>query len=209
MTWAFTELEFGKSDQSYPRRESGVFRGEPWRRWEKKALSSGSEDRSHWAEEAVGEIDKAACQAFLACLPGESGQVVSKHIGNRAKLQLQPCTFTSRELLAEWWSEQHLDEEGPLLSRRRTGQLWGRLAPPLPGGRRGPKRSWAWRSPCTCDSKPAFYLRRENVGGTLERAWSQSHHFAALLVHFAEVCILSTMFKKKKRMSVLYFKVLL
>ena len=156
----------------------------------------------------MGEADKADCQAFLACSPREPGQGVSKHIGNRAKLQLQPCTFTSRELLAERWSEQRLDEEGPLLSRRRTGQLRGRLALPLPGGRRGPRRSWAWHSPCTSDSKPAFYLPRENVGGTLERAWSQSHHFAALLVHLAEVCILSRCLKKK-RMSMLYFKVLL
>ena len=74
------------------------------------------------------------CQASPACSPQEAGQVVSKHIGDRAKLQLQTCTFTSRELLAEWWSEQHLDEERPPPFREEDRTAPGKAGPPTSWG---------------------------------------------------------------------------
>lgn len=70
------------------------------------------------------------CQAHPALSPTELGQLVSEHTGDAAKLQLQPCTFASGELLAEWGCEQHLNNEG---------------APPLQGstapGKAGPATS--------------------------------------------------------------------
>ena len=81
-----------------------------------------------------GGEDGHDCQAHPALSPGEPGQAVSEHTGEPAKLQLQPCTFASGELLPEWGVNGICTTRGPLLSR--GGQHRGRLALPLPGGRR-------------------------------------------------------------------------
>lgn len=84
MTWPFTETEFGKSGPELPkkRKSSEVNYGGDE---EKKTLSSGSEDRSHWAEEAVVKLLRLPLPGFPGMLtPGVRASGLQA-IGDRAK----------------------------------------------------------------------------------------------------------------------------